>query len=103
MLLSRQYSAAKVPMLPVVVGEARTRVSILAYTILMLAISALPILWLGPVYAVACIALGAVFLWLAASASRRRDGGSAMALFHYSLAYLALLFVAAAAAAALPL
>jgi hypothetical protein len=55
------------------------------------------------VYAVACIALGAVFLWLAGRASRRRDGASAMALFHYSLAYLALLFVAAAVAAAVPL
>jgi heme O synthase-like polyprenyltransferase len=52
---------------------------------------------------VACIALGAVFLWLAGRASRRRDGASAMALFHYSLAYLALLFVAAALAAAVPL
>ena len=103
LLLSRQYSAAKVPMLPVVVGEARTRRSILFYSILMLGISALPVVWLGPVYAVASIALGAVFLWLAGRASRRRDGASAMALFHYSLAYLALLFVAAAVAAAVPL
>ena len=89
-------------MLPVVAGEARTRRLILLYTILMLAISAIPVIWLGPVYAVACTALGAVFLWLAARASRRRDGASAMVLFHYSLAYLALLFVAAAVAAALP-
>jgi Polyprenyltransferase (cytochrome oxidase assembly factor) len=103
LLLRGQYSAAKVPMLPVVVGEARTRRSILFYSILMLGISALPVVWLGPVYAVACIALGAVFLWLAGRASRRRDGASAMALFHYSLAYLALLFVAAAVAAAVPL
>ena len=103
LLLRGQYSAAKVPMLPVVVGEARTRRSILFYSILMLVISALPVVWLGPVYAVACIALGAVFLWLAGRASRRRDGASAMALFHYSLAYLALLFVAAAVAAAVPL
>jgi protoheme IX farnesyltransferase len=103
LLLSRQYSAAKVPMLPVVAGERRTRRSILFYSLLMLGVSALPIVWLGPVYAVACIALGAVFLWLAGRASRRRDGASAMALFHYSLAYLALLFVAAAIAAAVPL
>jgi protoheme IX farnesyltransferase len=103
LLLSRQYSAARVPMLPVVAGEARTRRLILLYTILMLAISVLPAVWLGPVYAVACIALGAVFLWLAARASRRRDGASAMVLFHYSLAYLALLFVGAAVAAAVPL
>jgi protoheme IX farnesyltransferase len=103
LLLSRQYSAAKVPMLPVVAGEGHTRRSILAYTIVMLGISALPVFWLGPIYAVACIALGAIFLWLAGRASGRRDGASAMALFHYSLAYLALLFVAAAVAAAVPL
>jgi protoheme IX farnesyltransferase len=100
LLLSRQYSAAKVPMLPVVAGESRTRRSILFYSFLMLGVSAVPIVWLGPIYAVACIALGAVFLWLAGRASRRRDGASAMGLFHYSLAYLALLFVAAAVAAA---
>jgi len=103
LLLSRQYSAAKVPMLPVVAGETSTRRSILFYSFVMLGVSALPIVWLGPIYAVACIALGAVFLWLAGRASGRRDGASAMALFHYSLAYLALLFVAAAIAAVVPL
>jgi protoheme IX farnesyltransferase len=103
LLLSRQYSAAKVPMLPAVAGERRTRLSILFYSVLMLGVSAIPVWWLGPIYAVACIALGAVFLWLAGRASRRRDGASAMALFHYSLAYLALLFVAAAVAAAVTL
>jgi protoheme IX farnesyltransferase len=99
LLLKRQYSAAKVPMLPVVAGETRTRRSIFFYTILMLVASAVPVVWLGPIYAVAFIALGAAFLWLAGRASRRRDGASAIALFHYSLAYLALLFLAAAVAA----
>ena len=53
-------------------------------------------IWLGPLYTVAAAALGAYFLLLAhrlrADASRR----NAVVLFHYSLAYLALLFVAAA-------
>ena len=103
LLLSRQYSAAKVPMLPVVAGESRTRRLIFFYSVLMLGISALPVVWLGPIYAVACIALGSVFLWLAGRASGRRDGASAIALFHYSLAYLALIFVAAAVAAVVKL
>jgi protoheme IX farnesyltransferase len=98
LVLSRQYSAARVPMLPAVAGEKRTRRSILFYSILMLVVSTLPIVWLGPTYAVASIALGSVFLWLAARASRRRDGASAIALFHYSIAYLALLFMSAALA-----
>jgi heme O synthase-like polyprenyltransferase len=47
--------------------------------------------------------LGSVFLGLAMRAMRREDGASALAFFHYSLAYLALLFVAAALASAVPL
>jgi heme o synthase len=96
LLLSKQYSAAKVPMLPVVAGDGRTRRSILFYTVLLFAISLVPIVWLGPVYAVACVALGGVFLGLAVRATRTHDGASAVALFHYSLVYLALLFTAAA-------
>jgi heme o synthase len=98
-LLRRQYSAVNVPMLPVVAGPGRTRRAIVAYTIVMLAASLVPAVWLGPVYAVASIVLGAVFLGLAVNTVRRDDGRSAMTLFHYSLVYLALLFVAAAAAA----
>ena len=98
LLLSKQYSAAKIPMLPVVVGERRTRRSILFYTVLLFAISLVPLVWLGPIYAVAAIALGGAFLALAGRATRRRDGASAVVLFHYSLAYLALLFPAAALA-----
>jgi heme o synthase len=103
LLLSKQYSAAKVPMLPVVVGERRTRRSILFYTVLLFAISLVPLVWLGPIYAVAAIVLGAAFLALAGRATRRRDGASAVVLFHYSLAYLALLFPAAALASAVRL
>jgi protoheme IX farnesyltransferase len=103
LLLSKQYSAAKVPMLPVVTGEQHTRRSILFYTVLLFAISLVPVVWLGPIYAVTCIALGGVFLALAVRATGRRDGASAVALFHYSLAYLALLFIGAALAAAVRL
>ena len=42
LLLSRQYAAAKVPMLPVVAGGRRTRRSILFYTVLLCAISLVP-------------------------------------------------------------
>jgi len=103
LLLSKQYSAAKVPMLPTVVGEAQTRRSILFYTVLLFAISLVPLVWLGPIYAAAAIGLGGIFLALAVRATGRRDGASALALFHYSLAYLALLFIAAAIAAAVRL
>jgi protoheme IX farnesyltransferase len=40
--------------------------------------------------------LGAVFLWLALELKRTLERRSAIRLFHYSLLYLALLFVAMA-------
>ncbi len=101
LLLRRQYSAAGVPMLPVVVGEDRTRRSIVAYTVLLIAVSLLPVVVLGPVYAAGAVILGGMFLWLALRAATRHDGASAVALFHYSLVYLAALFMTAALAAAL--
>jgi heme o synthase len=103
LVLKKQYSAANVPMLPVVAGEERTRRSILFYSFVLLAVSLVPVVWLGPIYAVACIVLGSVFLAFAGRASVRQDGASALALFHYSLAYLALLFMSAALASAVKL
>ena len=99
LVLRRQYAAAKVPMLPVVVGGGRTHRAIVAYTIPMLGTSLLPWIWLGPIYGVAAIVFGGVFLVLAWRASRTESGHDAFTLFHYSLAYLALLFIAASVAA----
>ena len=99
LLLRRQYSAVNVPMLPVVAGQARTRRAILAYTAVMVAVSMVPVVWLGWAYGSASLVLGTAFLYLAWRAVRAEDGPSAMALFHYSLAYLALIFVAVAISA----
>jgi protoheme IX farnesyltransferase len=96
LLLKEQYAAARVPMLPVVRGTSETTRQILLYSVGMVAFTLAVGLWLGPLYTAAAAALGVAFLWLAwqlrRDASRRRE----LALFHYSLAYLALLFVAAA-------
>jgi protoheme IX farnesyltransferase len=53
-------------------------------------------LWLGPLYSLAAAGLGAVFLGLAWQLRRQPTRRHAGVLFHYSLLYLALLFVAAA-------
>jgi heme o synthase len=53
-------------------------------------------LWLGPVYTAAAVILGAIFVALAALLRRDLSRARAQVLFHYSLAYLALLFAAAA-------
>jgi heme o synthase len=99
LVLRRQYAAARVPMLPVVAGGVRTRRAIVAYTIPMLGVSLVPWLWLGPVYGLSTIVLGGIFLALAWRASRTDAGHAAVTLFHYSLIYLALLFIAAPLAA----
>src|SRR5205823_506233 len=50
----------------------------------------------GLAYAVAAVALGAVFAWLAVALWRATTKPNAVRLFHYSLLYLALLFIAMA-------
>jgi protoheme IX farnesyltransferase len=98
LLIKDEYARIGIPMLPVVDGEAETRRQILLYAWLLLAITALPLAGglFGPVYGVAALLLDAALLWLCMRLYRRADRRSASILFHYSLAYLALLFVAMA-------
>ena len=97
------YSAASVPMLPSVVGSAEVARQIVIYTWVMVGTSLL--LWplaTGWFYPAVAITLGVVFLIEAYDLrSRAQDTEELsilkpMRLFHYSNAYLALLFVAAA-------
>ena len=102
LLLRDHYAAAKVPMMPVVRGERATVVRIVGYTVALVAFTVVPYALgaFGLVYLVSALALGGAFLVLAVrmrTGERRR----AAVAFHYSLLYLALLFVAAAVDAAL--
>ena len=97
LMIREHYAAARVPMLPVVRGERETTRQILLYSFVMVAFTVAVGVWLGPLYTAAAAALGAVFLALAWQLRREASRPRAAALFHYSLAYLALLFVAAAA------
>jgi protoheme IX farnesyltransferase len=98
LLIRRDYEAARVPMLPVVKGETETARSILRYTLLLVAISLLPVVWrtVGWVYLGTAIVLGAAFIGLALALRRETTPVRARRLFSFSLAYLALLFVAMA-------
>ncbi len=98
LLIRRDYEAARIPMLPVVRGERATTRQIVLYSLVLVAASLTPVLWgtLGLVYLVAAVALGVAFLWLALDLRRRTTPRHASVLFHYSLLYLALLFVAMA-------
>jgi protoheme IX farnesyltransferase len=98
LLIKEDYARTGIPMLPVVDGEPETRRQILLYSWLLVAVTALPFLGglFGPIYAVSAALLDALLLALCLRLHRRADRRSAVMLFHYSLAYLALLFVAMA-------
>jgi protoheme IX farnesyltransferase len=98
LLLREQYAAAKVPMLPVVRGERETVRQIFVYTVVLLVASVVPFVIgsFGVIYLVGALVLGGAFLVLAARLARETSRRGAALLFHYSLLYLALLFVAAA-------
>ncbi|MEX2469733.1 MAG: heme o synthase [Pseudohongiellaceae bacterium] len=91
-----EYAKSGVPMLPVTHGEYVTKVHILVYTVILVAVSVLPFFtgmnsW---PYLVAALALGAGFLGWATVLMYRPSPTTAMATFRYSIIYLALLFVA---------
>jgi protoheme IX farnesyltransferase len=103
LLLARGYAAADVPMLPVVRGATATARQVLAYSIVLLGFSVLPGVTgtFGVVYVAAAVLLGTVLCALAWRLRRAITAANAAAMFHYSLLYLALLFVAVAVDAAL--
>jgi protoheme IX farnesyltransferase len=98
LLLKEHYQRANVPMLPVVAGEAATLRRIVGYTVVLVAASVVPVVTgsFGVLYLAAALALGGLFLALALRLWRLPTRRSAAGVFHYSLLYLALLFVAAA-------
>ena len=105
MRFREDYAAAGVPMLPVVAGPAAVGRQIVAYAWAMVVCSLLvgPVAHTGWFYDTAAVLLGGYFLWEAHALARRTaacgDGPATaavrpMRLFHASITYLTLLFVA---------
>jgi heme o synthase len=94
LLMKDDYERVGVPMMPVARGERETRRQILLYALLLYAISQLPFCagGLGLIYLAASVTLGLLFVGGAVWLYRRADRRSALRLYLYSLAYLALLF-----------
>lgn len=92
------YAAAGVPMLPVVAGPKAAARQILAYSVVLVAVTLTlcPAAQMGPVYLVAALVLGARFLHFARLLSRDNSSRAALRLFSYSITYLGLLFAAIA-------
>jgi heme o synthase len=96
LLMKDEYAKAGIPMMPVVRGEDETRRQILLYTILLYAVTQLPFCagGFGVEYLVASMALGAGFIYCAVRLLRSADRRWALRTYLFSLAYLALLFLA---------
>ncbi len=96
LLVNTDYTRANVPMMPVAKGEAVTRQQILLYSIMLLLISLLPVLFgfLGAIYLVAALAFGLGLIRAAVFLMREKTGAAARAAYKFSTAYLAFLFMA---------
>ncbi len=98
LLMKEDYERAKIPMLPVALGEPETRSQILLYTISMLAITIIPgaLRLFGLFYLGVAVVLGLVFLGFAIALQRRPSFKRVIGLYRFSSIYLALLFLALA-------
>ncbi len=103
LLLAPHYTAAGVPMMPVTHGSAATTQRVLQYTGVLVVATLVPgvIGTFGALYLGAAVLLDGVLCLLAWRLWREGTSARAAVLFHYSLLYLALLFVAVAADAAI--
>ena len=92
------YARAGVPMLPVVAGPDATRLQILLYTIVLVAVAFAPwpLGYFDAAYGIVSLVLGAGMLALAVDVYRHRTGSRALRatrkLFAFSILYLFALF-----------
>jgi protoheme IX farnesyltransferase len=93
---TEDYARAGVPMLPVTHGKEYTRLQVLLYTLILLAVSLLPFAagMSGLPYFVAALALGAVYVGYAVRIVVAYSDRLARGAFRYSIVYLAALFAA---------
>ena len=94
LLIKNDYARAKIPMMPVVLGEKETKRQIVLYTLLLIAVTLVLFSTqaMGYLYLASAISLGAGFLYLAIRVLRDETKRWARTLFWYSNCYLALLF-----------
>ena len=89
-----EYAKVDVPMLPVTHGVEFTRLQVLLYTIIMVAVTMMPFAtrMSGIVYLVGVSILNAIFLYYAIKMQSGKDPSIPIKTFAYSIIYLMLLF-----------
>ncbi|MDA1101875.1 MAG: heme o synthase [Proteobacteria bacterium] len=98
MALHKDYAAAKVPMLPVVIGDGPAARVILAHTIALVALSLLPAAFgMGWLYLAGAMLGGGYFIWRAVKLVRDPGPALAMKTFFASLIQLTMLLAVAIA------
>ncbi len=92
------YAGVDVPMLPVVADDRHTVRQMVAYSVVVLALSLAVAVTasLGPIYWVTAAVLGVAFTWRCAALRRDASAPRAMGVFSFSITYLTVLFVAMA-------
>lgn len=92
----KEYEKAGVPMLPVTHGDKFTRLHVLLYTFILLAVSILPFAtrMSGLIYLVCALVLGGIFIGYALAIYFRYSDRLSQKTFNYSIVYLSLLFAA---------
>ena len=100
-----EYARAGVPMLPVTHGDRFTRLHVLLYTVVLVAVTLLPFCtrMSGTIYLAAAAGLGGWFLMYAVRICVAYSDELARRTFRYSILYLSLLFTALLADHYLPL
>jgi protoheme IX farnesyltransferase len=98
LLIKDDYAEAGIPMLPVVLGDRVTVIQIAIYAVLTAIISLVPLAQglVGIGYIIAAVVLNLIFIGLSAQLFVKTDRPHASRVFHYSMLYLALLFLAMA-------
>ncbi len=91
-----EYAKADIPMLPVTHGEAYTKIQILLYTFILLAISVFPFItgMSGYLYLGSALVLGLRFIYWAVAMVKDSRPHAAINTFKYSITYLMVLFLA---------
>ncbi len=89
-----EYRRAGFPMMPLVVGDQPTRWRMVAYTVLLLPVTVAPVAlgYLGALYGVVAVAVGAWFLWANIQGLRLRTAAADRKVFRVSIVHLTLLF-----------
>ena len=98
LLIKDDYAHVGIPMLPSVVGDRVTVIQIAIYALITAGVSMLPLAQglVGWVYVAAAVALNVLLVGRSIRLLRNSDRANARSMYLYSMAYLALLFLAMA-------